>query len=164
MKQEEKKIDSTRFRPDLKIFGVQRTDPGWVYVIQNGALFKIGKTTSPHQRIERDAKTWLPDLKVIGIKPFWDIAFVERSLHAGLARNWYSREWYKFDDPNDWEFFSENFNGLYDDDRDWNSVDFIYWMNSSGMAEFCHELVGQSKTLPSFHRYESNCMKKVDGS
>ena len=153
-------MDQTRFRPNLEIFGVERRDPGWVYVVQSGELFKIGKTSNPQKRLQREAKTWLPDLRIIGIKPFWNISFIERSLHIGLARNWYAGEWYKFDDIDDWEFFSEGFSEFYDDDKDWNSVDFIYWMNSSGMAEFCNELAGQGMTLPAFQREESDCKKR----
>ena len=40
------------------------SDPGWLYVMANGNLVKIGKTHNPERRI-RDARTWIPDGKVI---------------------------------------------------------------------------------------------------
>lgn len=153
-------MEQTKLRPNPEIFGVPRREPGWIYLVQHNELFKIGKTSDPNRRLQRDAKTWLPDLQIIGAKPFWNVSFVERSLHVGLARNWYAGEWYRFDDPPDVEFFVEGFLEFYDDDRDWKSVDFIYWMNSSGMAEFCHELVEQRLTLPAFQRQESDCRKQ----
>lgn len=137
----------SKFRPNLKIFGVVPEDPGWIYVIKNRELYKIGKSSNPVRRILRDAKTWLPDLDVIGIKPFWNVTEVERHLHEGLTNFWHDREWFKFgDDPFKKEFI-ESFQEFYDEDHDMNSVDFIYWYNGSGMAEFAMERHYQNVSL-----------------
>jgi hypothetical protein len=77
------------------------------------------------------ARTWLPDLELIGVKPFWNISELERQLLAGLAQFWISGEWHRFPD-NTYDFVFEDFGGFYDEDRDMNSVDFIYWMHEFG--------------------------------
>lgn len=148
-------LDRSPFRPNLDIFGIPRLDPGWLYVVQSGDLIKIGKTTNPEQRLKRDAKTWLPDLEIIGIKPFWNISRLERMLHVALVENWHKGEWYKFYFPADYEFITEGFSGFYNDDRDMNSVDFIYWYNGSGMAEWAIENENRGLTLPKWRRSES---------
>jgi hypothetical protein len=106
--------------------------------VKNGELFKIGKTTNPKRRLFGDARTWLPDMDLIGVKPFWNISKLERQLHSGLAQFWHSGEWHRFPDDT-YEPFFEEFQEFYDEDRDMNSVDFIYWINSSGMAELIIE-------------------------
>jgi hypothetical protein len=63
--------DWSAFRPDLRIFGVQKNDPGWIYLVGYADLFKIGKTRNPQKRL-RDALTWNPDMQVVAIKPFWN--------------------------------------------------------------------------------------------
>ena len=77
-------------------------------------------------------------MNLIGVKPFWNISALERELHSGLANFWYAGEWHQFPD-NTYDWLLEDFRGFYDDDRDMNSVDFIYWINSSGMAELIME-------------------------
>ncbi len=151
----------SKFRPNLKIFGVREEDPVWIYLVKHGDLLKIGKSTNPRKRIN-DAMTWLPDLEVIGIRPFWDVSFIERSLHTALCRNWYKGEWYKITDKDDYESFVGEFLEFYEEDRDMNSVDFIYWMNSSGMSEFKIEQYNQKLTLRKFQKQESDAQKKTD--
>jgi hypothetical protein len=157
-------MDRSEFRPDLTVFGVTRGDPGWIYFVRHKDLLKVGKTKNPRRRLTRDAKTWLPDLEVVGCKPFWNITFVERCLHVALVRYWYDGEWYKITDKDDRDFYIEGFLEFYEKDPDMNSVDFIYWMNGSGMAEFCHELCAQKLTLPQFQRQESGVKKPGDPS
>jgi hypothetical protein len=140
------------FRPDLNIFGVRRLNPGWLYIVKNGDLFKIGKTTNPKRRLFGEARTWLPDMKLIGVKPFWNISELERQLHSGLANLWYSGEWHKFPDDS-YDFVFEEFSEFYDDDRDMNSVDFIYWINSSGMAELIIEQCNRNISLRRWQRH-----------
>ncbi len=147
---------TSEFRPDLKIFGVATNDPGWIYVIKNGDLVKVGKSTNPRRRIFRQAKTWLPDLEVIGIKPFWNISETERFIHEGLTQYWYDREWFWFDGDDFGVQFMNDFRGFYDKDRDKNSVDFIYWLNGSGMSELAMERRRQRLSLPKWFRQESN--------
>lgn len=77
--------DKSDFRPDLKIFGVGKR-PWMDLRFDHGELLRIGKTTNPEKRLKCDAKTWLPDMTVLGVKPFWNIGSVDRSLHIGLAR------------------------------------------------------------------------------
>src|ERR1700690_3768476 len=136
----------SKFRPNLDIFGVPRLDPGWLYIVRNREIFKIGKSTNPNRRLFKDARTWLPDMELIGVKPFWNIGELERQLHSGLANFWYSGEWHKFPD-NTYDWLFEDFRGFYDEDRDMNSVDFIYWINSSGMAELIMELNNREISL-----------------
>jgi hypothetical protein len=142
---------SSTFRPDLKIFGVPRLDPGWLYIVKNGDLFKVGKTTNPKRRLLRDAKTWLPDLELVGVKPFWNISALERELHSGVANFWHAGEWHRFPDDT-WDWFFEDFQGFYDEDRDMNSVDFIYWINGSGMAELVMEQDSRQISLRRWQR------------
>lgn len=146
-------MSESSFKIDPTKFGVQRTHPGWIYVIQHQELIKVGKTKNPKKRFS-GAMTWLPDMLVFGCKPFWNYAFVERSLHVGLSNYWYDREWFKIDDGFRDEFLQE-FDAFSDENRDTNSVNFIYWMNGSGMSELCHEQCSQKKTLPKFRSFIS---------
>ena len=134
------------FRPNLDIFGVPRIDPGWIYIFKNADLLKVGKTNDPSRRI-REARTWLPDMQIVGVKPFWNVSHLERTLHEGCASFWHAGEWFRVDDPNDYELLIEGFSEFYDEDRDMNSVDFIYWWNSSGFAEFSIERCRQNMSL-----------------
>ncbi|MGO4571811.1 GIY-YIG nuclease family protein [Microvirga sp. 2TAF3] len=147
------------FRPNLKVFGINPIDPGWIYMIKHGDLIKIGKSKNPTKRILQ-AKTWLPALEVVGVKPFWNISDVERRIHEGLTQSWYDREWFSFKDDEFGPVFIDDFQGFYDDDRDMNSVDFIYWFNGSGMAELAMERHQQGLSLPKWFNRESNSKRK----
>jgi hypothetical protein len=119
-------------------FGVPRLDPGWVYAVRTGNLVKLGKTTDPKRRLLREAKTWCPyNLQQILVKPFWNIRRIEYSLHAALAQHWHRGEWHKFEDPYWLSFFMDGLNEFRDteDERDRNSVDFMYWMNGTNYVE-----------------------------
>jgi len=148
------------FRPNLNIFGVATEDPGWIYVVKNGDLFKVGKSKNPNRRIFSEARTWLPDLDVIGTKPFWNISVTERLIHEGLSLFWYDREWFRFGDDEFGNEFIDAFCGFYDEDRDMNSVDFIYWFNGSGMAELAIERRRQNLSLPKWFRQESSSKRR----
>jgi len=65
-----------------------------------------------------------------------NVGALERQLHSGLAQFWCSGEWF-LDDT--YENFFGEFQEFYDEDRDMNSVDFIYWINRSGMSELIME-------------------------
>src|SRR3954452_25052208 len=97
-----------QYRYDLDIFGVPRRDPGWIYIFKNDGLLKVGKTTDPQRRI-REARTWLPNMEVLGIKPFWNVGKIEQTLHTGCAPFWHAGEWFKVDDANDYELLSDGF-------------------------------------------------------
>jgi hypothetical protein len=143
--------DWSKTRLDLNVFGVTRTDLGWLYLMRHGDLFKVGRTKNPSGRI-RDAKTWLPNVEVVAIKPFWNVSELERLLHEGLANYWHDGEWFSFSDAEDAEFLIEGFKEFYEKDRDANSVDFIYWYNGSGMAEFNIERANRRTSLRKFQR------------
>lgn len=113
-------------------------DPGWLYMIMNGDLLKVGKTTDPARRL-REARTWLPDGVLVGVKPFWSIHLLERTLLCGLANYWLEGEWHRLPDAEAVEFLLEEFRMFDDHDRNRNSVDFGYWIGSSGMGELVME-------------------------
>jgi hypothetical protein len=127
----------SKFRPNLDFFGVPRLNPGWLYVFKDGIRFKVGKTTNPKGRLFA-ARTWVPNIEVIGIKPFWNISSLERQMLSGLVQFWVADEWYECSDDS-CDLLFEDFSNFYDEDRDMNSVDFIYWINGSGMAELLIE-------------------------
>ncbi|WP_454616949.1 GIY-YIG nuclease family protein [Bradyrhizobium cenepequi] len=135
-----------KYRYNLDIFGVPRADPGWIYIFKNEELLKVGKTTDSKRRL-REARTWLPNIQILGIKPFWNVSQIERTFHEGCAPFWHAGEWFKIDDVNDYRLLIEGFQEFYDEDRDSNSVDFIYWWNSSGFAEFSIERSRQNISL-----------------
>jgi hypothetical protein len=113
-------------------------NPGWLYILKHGSLFKIGKTTNPMRRL-RQAQTWLPDGEVIGMKPFWCIDEFEGTLLCGIANCWYSGEWHKSPDESWSDFLIHGFRMFDDQDRNKNTVDFGYWIGSSGMGELVSE-------------------------
>jgi hypothetical protein len=129
-------------------------DPGYIYLVQSGDRFKIGKSTSKTCRLAA-ARTWLPDLKVIGIKPFWDVTWTERCLHEGFARCWYAGEWFEPADEGYRDTLLDGFIAFSDHDRGMNSRDFVYWFNGEGMAEFCMERNSQRLSVRAFQRQES---------
>ena len=143
--------DWSEFRPNLNIFGVTKADPGWLYLMRAGELFKIGKTKNPKRRV-RDALTWSPDIEVIAMKPFWNISVLERMIHEGLSDSWHKGEWFKFVDDDMQDFMVDGLCGFYEKDRDMNSVDFIYWYNGSGMVEFRMERDSRRVSLKRFQR------------
>lgn len=147
------------YHPNLRIFGVQPVDPGFIYIIQSGERFKIGRSRHRAERM-KDAKTWLPDMKILGVKPFWNIRRIERHLHEGFARCWYHGEWFEMIDNDYRDILIDNFVAFSDSNRDMNSVDFIYWFNGDGMAEFIQERYEQGLSLPKFLKQESEVRKK----
>lgn len=138
-----------RGKPRPEIFGVARRDPGSLYIFESRGRFKVGKTSNPRLRI-KEARTWVPDIRILGIKPFWEVSSLERLLHSGLAQFWIGGEWFQFPDDT-YDFLFEGFDEFHDgpdpDDRDWNSIDFTYWFNSSGMDELALEQDWQKLSL-----------------
>lgn len=143
----------------IRHFGITPADPGFIYILENEQRYKVGKSVNARERI-RAAKTWMPDLNVIGIKPFWNVTRLERLLHVGLARCWYHGEWFELIDDGYRNTLIGGFVEFSDADRDRNSVDFIYWFNSSGMAEFTSEQCSQRLTTSRFLRQESSVQKE----
>lgn len=152
------KLDWTP-EPWIRNFGVQAEDPGYIYVIENMGRYKIGRSGNPKARIQA-AKTWLPDMKLIGIKPFWNVIEKEKLLHVGFAFCWYDGEWFEMLDEGYREVLVDGFKEFYDDDINRNSVDFIYWYNSNGLSEFVMEQNSQRVTPHRFLRQETIKRKK----
>lgn len=149
----------SRGQPDLRVFGVQKNDPGYIYIVEDRGRYKIGKSKDGTARLKA-AKTWLPDMNVIGVKPFWNISELERRLHTGFGQNWYQGEWFQFAYENDRELLTGGFLEFSDTDRDWNSVDFIYWSNSIGLSELIIERHREGLTLPKYLLQTSWTKKK----
>lgn len=144
----------------MPVWQIRRVDPGYLYVIESHGRYKIGKTTKTKERL-RTANTWLPDMNLIGLKPFWGASHHERMLHTGFARYWYKGEWFIFDgDEHALRTLVDGFKAFSDDSPDQNSVDFIYWFNGDGMAEFVAEKHRLKLSLPRFQKQESDLKKK----
>lgn len=137
----------------IKRFGVEAQDPGFVYVVKAGSRYKIGRTVAPKDRM-RAARTWLPELQIVGIKPFWGYKNTERLMHVGFARAWKTAEWFELPDEGYRMALVDGFAAFDDHDINRNSVDFIYWFNGDGMAEFVMERSKQGTSIPQFLKSE----------
>ncbi len=144
-----------RAEPWIKNFGVVAENPGFVYIIEHQKRFKIGRSKSRDSRL-REAKTWLPDMNVIGVKPFWNACDAERCIHIGMASCWYKGEWYDEVDEGYRQILVDDFIAFSDTDINRNSVDFIYWMNGSGMSEFLAEISKQDLSKRKFLMQEAS--------
>jgi T5orf172 domain len=145
----------------MPIWNVHRIDPGYIYVFECNGRYKVGKTKCTKERLKA-AKTWLPDMTLIGFKPFWRMSYHERLLHIGFANYWYAGEWFNFQGDDDArDLLLNGFVAFSDDNPDTNSVNFIYWYNGEGMVEFQMGLDEQKLTLPKFQKQESTSRKKV---
>jgi len=141
------------------VYGIRLVDPGFIYMIEDRGRYKIGRSVDRDSRL-RAARTWLPDARVIGIKPFWDHGSIEARLHEGFACCWYDKEWFLPFDEGYQEIMEPGFAEFSDNDRFQNSIDFIYWFNSSSMAEFVAERALQGRSLRSFQAAESEVKKR----
>lgn len=142
----------------IKNFCVEPQNPGFIYVVENAGRYKIGSSKTKDARI-RNAKTWLPDMVVIGVKPFWDYKEKERLLHVGNAMCWYDGEWFVPFDEAFQDYFVDEFKAFSDTDINRNSVNFVYWYNGSGMAEFAMEQNRQGMSLRKFQKQETGVGK-----
>ena len=136
----------------IQPWGVVRAEPGSVYICRERNRLKIGKTTRPVSQRLREAKTWAPDLELLGSRPFWNISRIERHLHCGFAEGWYAGEWFEFEDKRIESILLDGFLAFSTTNRDMNSVDFIYWMNGDGMAEYVMEMNSRKLSLQKFQR------------
>ncbi len=145
----------------VPVWNIPRVNPGYLYVIQAGDRLKIGKSKDRVSRM-RAAKTWLPDMKLVGAKPFWLVDRFEKDIHEGLAQWWYEGEWFALGDDPYLEDFLFNFRAFSDEDteRDMNSVNFIYWMHD--MMEISMERASRRQTLRAFQRDLSDVKKRRD--
>ena len=126
-------------------------DPGYIYIIKDAERYKIGRSRNPKARI-REAKTWLPNMEIIGVKPFWNHRRKEQILQIGYAHCWYEGEWFKLHDEGYYETLIPPFQAFSDTDINGNSVDFIYWINGSGMAELIMERNSRQQSIKSFQK------------
>src|SRR6266550_8455631 len=106
-------------QPDARRSATVPGDPGFIYIIEHSNRYKIGRSKSKSARIKA-AKIWLPDMKIIGIKPFWDITQIERNLHEGFSRCWYDHERIEIIDEGYRDVLIEEFTAFSDTDRDKN--------------------------------------------
>jgi len=147
-------VSDFRFNATAGIFGVKPYDPGWIYLVEHDGRYKIGKTTNPSRRF-REAKTWIPDINIIGVKPFWNISYLERALHIACVWHWESNEWHKFFDAESEELILSEFKAFSDEDINTNSVNFIYFMNGSGLSEFTLEFSSRNISLKQWRDEET---------
>ena len=135
----------------IPVWQIPRVDPGYLYIIRAGGRLKIGKSKGRVSRI-RAAKTWLPDMELVGIKPFWLINDFEKYLHQGLAQWWYEGEWFHPGQDPYLADFLHNFRAFFDDEnrRDMNSINFVHWMNDFG--ESAMERASRRQSLRAFQR------------
>lgn len=142
----------------IEQYGLKPTDPGFIYIIQSGKRYKIGRSKSKSSRMAA-AKTWLPEMRIVGVKPFWNVSAIERFLHLGFARCWHSGEWYQPADRAYRTILLDGFVAFSDHDMSRNSVDFIYWFNGEGMTEFVTEHERQGLSIRAFLANETEFPK-----
>jgi len=146
-------LDLANQGTNISAFRVPREDPGFVYFLQSGKYFKIGRTLNPRQRL-KPARTWNPELTVIGVKPFWQHKAAEFELHLGMAHAWRKLEWFQMPDES-YEWIMEEFRAFDDLNIDANSINFTYMMNGSGMSEFKIEFAKSELSKKHFLRAET---------
>lgn len=138
----------------LSNFGVEPKDPGYIYVLHANSRLKIGRSINKQTRIKQ-AKTWLPECEVIGVKPFWNHKSIEKYLQLGMVRFWVTGEWYEFEGDEFEDWFLTEFQAFSETDINKNSIDFIYFMNSTGMSELTLEFSERGSSKLGFQREES---------
>lgn len=109
-------------------------DPGYIYLLKDRGRYKVGRTKSPKHRL-RVARTWIPDIQVIGMKPFWFHIELEAYVHVGLAQFSYKGEWFDFEGDDFEEQFVGEFKFFSDEDPISNARSFAYFVNGTGMNE-----------------------------
>ncbi|MFC2254752.1 hypothetical protein ACETRX_34420 [Labrys portucalensis] len=72
----------------MPVWLIRRVDSGYIYIVEHHGQYKIGKTTRTKQRMLA-AQIRLPNMHLIGFKPFWGMSHHERRLHTGFVRSWY---------------------------------------------------------------------------
>lgn len=139
------RVDVSRAGTPISVYGIPRDDPGFLYMVESSGQYKVGRTKNPKARISA-ARTWLPGATLIGVKPFWQHRAAEFNLHLGLARVWQTHEWFSAPDEGYEYHLVEEFRAFSDTDIDGNSIDFIYWLNGSGMSEFVSEFFSSDQS------------------
>lgn len=121
-------------------------DPGFIYLLRDRGRYKVGRTTSPKHRLSV-ARTWIPDIEVIGMKPFWFHSELESYVHVGLAMFSYKGEWFDFEGDEFEEQFIDEFKFFTEENPIKNTRSFTYFINGTGMNELTLEWsrLGNSK-------------------
>ncbi len=130
-------------------------DPGFVYLLKDQGRFKLGRTTSPQYRL-RVARTWIPDIEVIAMKPFWFHRSVEWYAQIGLSMFHYKGEWFDFGGDEFEHYFIDEFTHFTDDNPVKNSLSFPYFINGIGMNEFTLEFSKQGISKRRFQKESSS--------
>lgn len=130
------------------------SDPGYIYLLKDRGRYKVGRTKSPDHRL-RVARTWIPDIEVIGMKPFWFHTELESYLHVGLAMFSYNGEWFDFGGDDFEEQFLDEFKFFTDEDPIKNTRSFVYFVNGTGMNELTLEWLSQGSSKRQFLRETS---------
>lgn len=130
-------------------------DPGYIYVLRDRGRYKVGRSTRPKNRI-RNARTWIPDLEIIGVKPFWFHSSLETYLQVGLAQFSFQREWFEFNGDEFENHFTEAWTSFKDKHPELNNRDFTYFINGTGMADFTLMWSSQHTSKSKFLREMSN--------
>ena len=125
------------------------SDPGYIYLLKDRGRYKIGRTKSPTHRL-RVARTWIPDIEVLGMKPFWFHTEFEAYMHVGLAMFAYKGEWFDFEGDEFEEVFINEFKFFSDDNPIRNTQSFAYFVNGTGMNELTLEWSRQGKSKRQF--------------
>ena len=127
------------------------SDPGYIYLLKDRDRYKVGRTQSPEFRL-RVARTWIPDIEVIGMKPFWFHSELESYVHVGLAMFSYKGEWFDFEGDEFEEQFVDEFKYFSDEDPIKNTRSFVRFINGTGMNELTLEWSSQRKSKRRFLR------------
>ena len=138
----------------VPVWRIPKLEPGEIYIMEDRGRYKIGKTNNIANRM-KEARTWLPEIVLIGHKPFWSVSEIEKQLHLGFSFGWKGGEWFEFEFESDLQLLIEGFLAFSDSNRDMNSVNFIYWFNGEGMAEFVREQARQKLSRTKFLKQET---------
>ncbi|MGY3670932.1 GIY-YIG nuclease family protein (plasmid) [Marinovum sp. KMM 9989] len=129
-------------------------DPGFIYLFSDRGRYKVGRTIAPEKRIKA-ARTWIPDIQVIGMKPFWFHSELESYIHVGLAAFAFDREWFDFEGDEFKQEFIDEFSFFKDEDPIGNTRSFAYFVNGTGMNGFTLDWSSQGCSKRQFLRDNS---------
>lgn len=129
-------------------------DPGFIYLLRDRGRYKVGRTTSPSYRL-RVARTWIPDIEILAMKPFWYHSEFESFIHVGLAMFAYKGEWFDYEGDEFEEIFISEFQYFTDEDPVRNTHSFPYFLNGTAMSEFTLEWSGRKVSKRRFLKENS---------
>lgn len=130
------------------------TSPGYIYLLKDRGRYKVGRTESPIHRL-RAAKTWIPDIEQVGMKPFWFHRELESYIQVGLAMFSYKGEWFDFEGDEFEHTFVAEFKFFSDNNPVSNTRSFAYFINGTGMNELTLEWSREGTSKRRFLRESS---------